>query len=728
MPIAKSDSRYHDYEYDSAFQDHDREFYQEDDEDEDDFDLDPSTRLLSKENNSIPLKVMYQTPTLKRSFSSKRISRRESDSSDEGEPEEQRAPQSPAEGAGPSAAGPSTPSRRLGASRSFSRTSLRASSFRSPRAPSRLGQAQDEEGNPRTPASADAEDEEDRPNWLLSFDEDRTATENKSLAVSAELDAMGMGRYQWCIFFLCGFGFFIDLLWAQMFGLITVPLRNENGFGASKENIGTLSTAFNVGLTVGAFMWGIGVDVLGRKWSFYLTCLIAGVFGIASGAPPTFTGLRVLVAFVGSAVGGNIPADCTITLEFLPTNRRFLLALLSIFQPMGTLVSSGIAYAFIPKYSCAGGRGELNAAEKAACTREKNTGWRYALYTIGAITLFIFFLRFFVFKFQESPAYLINKGHDEEAIRVLNAIAKKNKAPKPQLTMEDFILIEDHCSQVRSRKRALSDATSVTDSDEISKPVTNVSSDRSDPFVSRQERRAQAAEKQEALANETSWQTFKRTLKESGSQLTGVKLLFRDRTMGRITILLWLTYMADFFGFNIAGVFLPLILSDNNAAQNIPLSETYRDYVAIYAPGIAACLLACGLIEIPRLGRQWVMILSSALMAVSFFLYTIVDTQAASVGLNAMEYFMQSVFNAVLYAATPEFYPSKVRGTASGLTSTLGRIAGIIAPIAGQSLYGANGGTPEGAARTLYLGGGVTLLCPLALMLLPYDTRGKKSY
>lgn len=122
------------------------------------------------------------------------------------------------------------------------------------------------------------------------------------------------------------------MLWAQLFGLITVPMINESDFGAEPGNIGTLSTAFNVGLTVGAFMWGIGVDVLGRRWSFYLTCLIAGVFGISSGAPTTFTGVRVLVALTGTGVGGNIPADCTITLEFLPTDRRFLLALLSIFQ------------------------------------------------------------------------------------------------------------------------------------------------------------------------------------------------------------------------------------------------------------------------------------------------------------------------------------------------------------------------------------------------------------
>ena len=73
------------------------------------------------------------------------------------------------------------------------------------------------------------------------------------------------------------------------------------------SNIGLLSTAFSVGLTIGAFSWGILVDVIGRRWSFNLTCLISGVFGIAAGASPSYIALRVLVAFVGVGVGGNIP-------------------------------------------------------------------------------------------------------------------------------------------------------------------------------------------------------------------------------------------------------------------------------------------------------------------------------------------------------------------------------------------------------------------------------------
>ncbi len=57
-----------------------------------------------------------------------------------------------------------------------------------------------------------------------------TLYEKKSLLVNQELDAMGMGKYQWYIFILCGFGYMLDLLWAQAFGLVASPLQQELGF------------------------------------------------------------------------------------------------------------------------------------------------------------------------------------------------------------------------------------------------------------------------------------------------------------------------------------------------------------------------------------------------------------------------------------------------------------------------------------------------------------------
>jgi len=61
-----------------------------------------------------------------------------------------------------------------------------------------------------------------------------TLYEKKALLVNRELDAHGMGKYQWYIWFLCGFGYMLDLLWAQAFGLVAAPLQQELGFSGTR--------------------------------------------------------------------------------------------------------------------------------------------------------------------------------------------------------------------------------------------------------------------------------------------------------------------------------------------------------------------------------------------------------------------------------------------------------------------------------------------------------------
>ena len=62
-----------------------------------------------------------------------------------------------------------------------------------------------------------------------------TLYEKKALLVNRELDSHGMGKYQWYIFFLCGFGYFLDLMWAQAFGLVASPLQEELGFSSTSS-------------------------------------------------------------------------------------------------------------------------------------------------------------------------------------------------------------------------------------------------------------------------------------------------------------------------------------------------------------------------------------------------------------------------------------------------------------------------------------------------------------
>ena len=56
--------------------------------------------------------------------------------------------------------------------------------------------------------------------------------EKKCFLINREINAMGMGKYQWYIWSLCGLGYFLDLLWAQAFGLIATPLQRELGFSS----------------------------------------------------------------------------------------------------------------------------------------------------------------------------------------------------------------------------------------------------------------------------------------------------------------------------------------------------------------------------------------------------------------------------------------------------------------------------------------------------------------
>jgi hypothetical protein len=76
-----------------------------------------------------------------------------------------------------------------------------------------------------------------------------TLYEKKALLVNRELDRQGMGRYQWMVFLLCGFGYFLDLLWAQAFGLVVPVMQYE--FGFDDDQYGNIFTCFSAGLTAG---------------------------------------------------------------------------------------------------------------------------------------------------------------------------------------------------------------------------------------------------------------------------------------------------------------------------------------------------------------------------------------------------------------------------------------------------------------------------------------------
>ncbi|QRW04022.1 major facilitator superfamily transporter [Ceratobasidium sp. AG-Ba] len=201
---------------------------------------------------------------------------------------------------------------------------------------------------------------------------------------------IGMGRYQWELFLLSGFGWMADNIWLQGVAIILPSISRE----MQPPHIAFATLALYVGLIVGATTWGVLADIIGRRLSWNITLFLSGVFGIAAGGRTIF-----------------LPVDGALFLEFIPGSHQWLLTLLSAWW-FGQLVASLIAWGFISNYSCAGDTTE-------PCLANENRGWRYTFYTL------------------ESPKYLLAKGRDQEALEVLQYVANRN-GRMLSLTIDDF--------------------------------------------------------------------------------------------------------------------------------------------------------------------------------------------------------------------------------------------------------------------------------------------------
>jgi MFS family permease len=174
--------------------------------------------------------------------------------------------------------------------------------------------------------------------------------------------------------------------------------------------------------------WGFGCDVFGRKWAFNLTLGLTALWGIVAAGSPNFAAIGVFAAFWSFGVGGNLPIDSSIFLEFLPGSHQYLLTVLSVDWAIAQVIATLIAWPLL---------GNLTCQQNTTCTKSQNMGWRYFLITMGGLTIIMFLIRFVLFTIYESPKYLMGKGKDEEAVRIVHEVARRN-GKTSSLTIEDL--------------------------------------------------------------------------------------------------------------------------------------------------------------------------------------------------------------------------------------------------------------------------------------------------
>ena len=94
--------------------------------------------------------------------------------------------------------------------------------------------------------------------------------------------------------------------------------------------------------------------------------------------------------------------------------------------------------------------------------------------------------------------------------------------------------------------------------------------------------------------------------------------------------------------------------------------------------GIPGAFLAGWMVELPVLGRRGTLAISTILTGVFILASTTARTSAALLGWNCGYSFTSNVMYGVLYALSPEVFPTRDRGTGNALVGGANRVFGVM--------------------------------------------------
>ncbi|RMY70845.1 hypothetical protein D0863_05523 [Hortaea werneckii] len=499
--------------------------------------------------------------------------------------------------------------------------------------------------------------------------------------VNNAIDEIGMTPYTWRLFCLNGFGYAVDsqILLIQSIIATYAAYEFQPSFGNG------MTIAAYVGMLVGALFWGLSADVIGRKYAFNISLLLSSVFCIVAGASPNWVVLGLFVCLASFGSGGNLVLDTAVFLEYLPSNKQWLLTLMAAWWGLGQLIAGLFAWAFLPNYSCPGDPTET----EIKCDWSNNAGWRYVWFANGALVFVMSILRITIIRLKETPKFLLGEGKDAEVVEVLRFIANKYHRPC-SLTVEKL----EECgitNDMASRRGSLS---------------------------------AHAGSK---------W-----SLVEIWVHLRG---LFATKKMGLSTTLIWFSWLLIGLAYPLYNVFLPQYLRTRGAQLGgLSEYEQWRNYAIANACGIPSPIVA-GLMC--RSGWFWgrrgesqrqvytywtplphtiagTMIIGTLLTMAFLFAYTQVKNNSQNAGFTSAINFCLNIYYGTLYAYTPEVLPLAHRGTGNGISIALNRVMGILSAVI--ATY-ADTSTPV----PIYLCAALYIVMGIVAGVFPFEPMGSRS-
>lgn len=193
---------------------------------------------------------------------------------------------------------------------------------------------------------------------------------------------------------IAGVGWMFDAMDVGILSFIIAALAVDWGLNSSQ--MGWIGSVNSIGMMVGAFVFGVLADKVGRKKIFMWTLIL---FSVASGLSAFTTTLTVFLIFrffVGMGLGGELPVASTLVSESVKAEERGrVVVLLESFWAGGWLIAAIIAYFVIPA--------EFWPIE----------GWRVALIITALPAFYAIYIRM---KLPDSPQFRVKEESKNRSV------------------------------------------------------------------------------------------------------------------------------------------------------------------------------------------------------------------------------------------------------------------------------------------------------------------------
>lgn len=274
---------------------------------------------------------------------------------------------------------------------------------------------------------------------LFSMNATDPALDKKMRLVNKTINQIGWTNFHVKLFCLNGFGYMADSLILVIQSVIAGQAAAE--FKPSFKN--GLTFAAYAGMLVGALFWGGSADIIGRRFAFNTSLFVSAVFAIVAGSSPNWIVLGLFVSLAAFGAGGNLVLDTTVFLEYLPSDKQWMVTTMAAWWGAAPLFPAAFAWPLFSnsKYAC-------NTKKPDTCTYDNNMGWRYVWFGCGGLILLMSIARVSVIRLKETPKFLLGQGKDEEVIETLQSIARRYNR-QCDLTVEELRA----CGEVTSAHR-----------------------------------------------------------------------------------------------------------------------------------------------------------------------------------------------------------------------------------------------------------------------------------